>query len=176
MNHNFKIKIPKPCHEDWNLMTPNQKGRFCKTCVKTVIDFTKKNNNQLHDFFSNTTNENICGVFNKKQLDSITIEIPQETFNYKYSFNKLFILALFLTMGVTLFSCKYPDGKTQKIENVIILDSIKKKKDSIIHVGIEETKIPITGKIEVIETVGEIIIEDVEEEEIIEDLIFGKLR
>ena len=48
---------------------------------------------------------------------------------------KLFLLALLLTMGTTLMSCKYDDGKKQKIDNVILIDSIEKveeKKNSII--------------------------------------------
>lgn len=35
------IRIENPCHENWNLMSRNQKGRFCDSCNKTVIDFSK---------------------------------------------------------------------------------------------------------------------------------------
>lgn len=36
----FKIEIQNPCHEDWNTMTPEAKGRFCGSCEQIVIDFT----------------------------------------------------------------------------------------------------------------------------------------
>ncbi|WP_157588794.1 hypothetical protein [Psychroserpens burtonensis] len=45
------INIPKPCHEDWNQMTTQQKGRHCSSCEKTVIDFTSKTNEQIVKIF-----------------------------------------------------------------------------------------------------------------------------
>lgn len=38
-----KVSIPKPCYENWNSMSIDEKGRFCSVCAKTVIDFTKMN-------------------------------------------------------------------------------------------------------------------------------------
>lgn len=32
----MKISIPKPCNENWNEMTPDQQGAFCKVCSKVV--------------------------------------------------------------------------------------------------------------------------------------------
>lgn len=28
----YEIKIPKPCNEKWNAMTPTEKGAFCSNC------------------------------------------------------------------------------------------------------------------------------------------------
>jgi len=126
MNSKFKITIPKPCHQDWNKMTQKEKGRFCSSCSKTVVDFTKKSTKEITDYLTKNKDTRVCGHFYKKQLDSITIEIPQITFNQELSFQKLFILALFFVMGTTLFSCQYADGKKQKIQDVIIVDTINK--------------------------------------------------
>ncbi|MEE9406792.1 MAG: hypothetical protein V3V28_01830 [Polaribacter sp.] len=125
MNSKFKITIPKPCHENWNKMSPKEKGRFCSSCAKTVVDFTKKTIEDIQNYLVENKNEQVCGHFYKKQLDAIVIEIPQITFQQQLSFQKLFILTLFFLMGTTLFSCQYNDGKKQKIENVILQDSIK---------------------------------------------------
>lgn len=125
MNSKFKISIPKPCHENWNTMTLRKKGRFCGSCSKTVVDFTKKSTEEIQGYLVENKNQQVCGHFYKKQLDTIVIEIPQITFQQQLSFQKLFILALFFVMGTTLFSCQYSDGKKQKIENVILKDSIK---------------------------------------------------
>jgi hypothetical protein len=35
------VHIPKPCHEDWERMSPNQRGRHCAVCDKTVVDVTR---------------------------------------------------------------------------------------------------------------------------------------
>ena len=126
MNSKFKISIPKPCHENWNKMTPKEKGRFCSSCSKTVVDFTKKSTKEIQDYLVENKKQRVCGHFYKKQLDTIVIEIPQVTFQQQLSFQKLFILALFFVMGTTLFSCQYSDGKKQKIENVVIIDTLKK--------------------------------------------------
>ena len=32
------MHIAKPCHEDWNRMSPNDQGRHCAACEKTVVD------------------------------------------------------------------------------------------------------------------------------------------
>lgn len=56
--HQNNITIPKPCHQNWDKMTPNEQGRFCNSCAKTVVDAThltndaiwekhKQNNNSL---------------------------------------------------------------------------------------------------------------------------------
>lgn len=34
------MHIAKPCHEDWNRMSPNDQGRHCAVCEKTVVDLT----------------------------------------------------------------------------------------------------------------------------------------
>lgn len=64
-----KIHIPEPCGADWNLMTPNQQGRFCSSCDKTVIDFTKMPHPEIQKYFSaNSGKERICGHFNLNQV------------------------------------------------------------------------------------------------------------
>lgn len=70
----FKIQIPKPCHEDWNKMSANEQGRFCGSCCKTVVDFTKMNEAELKAFFlTKKKEEKVCGQFNTNQ---VTAYIP----------------------------------------------------------------------------------------------------
>ena len=42
-----KIRIQNPCNENWNSMLPDKKGRFCNSCNKTVVDFTKMKNTEI---------------------------------------------------------------------------------------------------------------------------------
>ncbi len=172
MNSKFKITIPKPCHENWNTMTPKEKGRFCGSCAKTVVDFTKKTTEEIQDYLVENKNQRVCGHFYKKQLDTIVIEIPQVTCQQQLSFQKLFVLALLFVMGTTLFSCQYSDGEKQKIENVILVDTLKKVEENIDSLTIFNPKdsiikpvimglpsLPITG--DIITTVGELPVEDI---------------
>ncbi|TCP27870.1 TonB-like protein [Tenacibaculum skagerrakense] len=127
---NYKISIPEPCHENWDEMTINDKGRFCSSCSKTVIDFTKKESKQIQEYLKKHQEERICGHFFKKQLDSIVIELPESIFERELSFHKLFVIVLVFVMGTTLLSCN-TEGKIQKIEHVTLIDSVKKAKKSI---------------------------------------------
>ncbi len=61
------ISIPTPCHEDWNAMHPNELGRHCDSCVKTVVDFTTWHPQAILQHLK--SNENVCGKFNVEQLN-----------------------------------------------------------------------------------------------------------
>ena len=64
----YKISIPEPCHEDWNKMTPNEKGRFCDSCEKTIIDFSNYSKTELAKRIN--SGENMCGRFKPEQLNT----------------------------------------------------------------------------------------------------------
>ncbi|WP_299894696.1 energy transducer TonB [uncultured Aquimarina sp.] len=127
MEKYYKITIPKPCHKDWDVMTPSEKGRFCGSCHKTVVDFTKLSNTQIQDYLHEHKHEKVCGHFRKTQLDTIHITIPIKVMQTRYSFRKTFLLALLIAMGTTLMNCTNTEGKKQKIETVTVI----KKQDSI---------------------------------------------
>ncbi len=61
------LQIPTPCHEDWNKMTPNQQGRHCDSCCRTVVDFQLMTDQQILNYFTKSSG-NICGRFTDDQL------------------------------------------------------------------------------------------------------------
>ncbi|WET50635.1 hypothetical protein PYS58_05760 [Chryseobacterium indologenes] len=63
----MKITIPKPCHENWDNMTPDEKGKFCSVCSKTVHDFTGFSDEELINTFN--SDKDICGRFREDQLE-----------------------------------------------------------------------------------------------------------
>ena len=68
-------------------MKPDENGRFCMSC-STVVDFTAMLPDEIQHFF--IQNENICDRFKKSQLDSVTIQIPNDhlihyQFHFKYA-------------------------------------------------------------------------------------------
>ncbi|MBZ4036175.1 energy transducer TonB [Flavobacterium sp. 17A] len=121
MERNLKITIPEPCQENWDKMTPNENGRFCLSCSKTVIDFTTMLPEEIKHFFIQNENEKVCGRFRKSQLDSITIQIPSKVLYSQTNYHKMFLLALFVAMGTTLFSCADKDGKKKKIDTIEVV-------------------------------------------------------
>ncbi|MCW3086446.1 MAG: hypothetical protein JWP12_3812 [Bacteroidetes bacterium] len=111
----IKISIPKPCHENWNEMTPNEKGSFCMKCAKTVVDFTKKTTEEIRDFLTEQRGNKICGRFMNDQLEGtpkpIDLLIPIHLLPKKLSFRKAFVFAVFIAFGTTLFSCSTQQGE-----------------------------------------------------------------
>jgi hypothetical protein len=123
MERNYKISIPEPCSEDWNEMTPNKNGRFCMSCSKTVVDFSSMLPEEIQQYILSNQGNKICGKFKKSQLDSITIQIPSKVLYTQTHFHKMFLLALFIAMGSTLFSCQNKEGNKQKIEKIEIIEN-----------------------------------------------------
>jgi len=121
MERKHKITIPEPCHEDWSKMTPNENGRFCMSCSKTVVDFTSMMPEEIQHFFIQNQNNKICGRFRKSQLESITIQIPSRILYAQTNYYKMFLLALFVAMGTTLFSCADKNGNKKKIDKVEVV-------------------------------------------------------
>jgi hypothetical protein len=66
-NEMVQLNILQPCHEDWQQMTPAEKGRFCGQCKKTVVDFTSMPDEDLLAYFKQETGKT-CGRFFEQQL------------------------------------------------------------------------------------------------------------
>jgi len=133
MKPHYTLSIPKPCHEDWSKMTPNEKGRFCQSCYKTVVDFTKMNTEGIQNYIHNNRNQRICGHIKQSQLDSINLKIPEAILYSNLSFHRLFLLAVLFSMGMTLFNCEDKKGKIRKIETIEIVDNHQKSIDTILN-------------------------------------------
>lgn len=73
----IKITIPKPCHENWNGMTPEAQGRFCHSCQKSVIDFTQWPDRSIAEKIH--SGGNLCGRFLNSQPDRELIVPKQES-------------------------------------------------------------------------------------------------
>jgi hypothetical protein len=136
MRTSLKINIPKPCHEDWNKMTVQQKGRHCKSCDKLVFDFTRSTDEQIVKTF--LEKGNVCGRFKSTQLNKELLLTRKEKNNYlSYVASTLFAFLSFGTQDVEA------QGKPQivKVASSQSTTINKKKETSIRH-----TK-PVSGTI-----------------------------
>jgi hypothetical protein len=155
METKYKITVPTPCHENWDSMPPDTTGRFCSSCTKNVVDFTSKSATEIQQYFIDNQGKNTCGRFKNEQLDVVIIKIPKHILFTQVHFHKMFILALFISMGTTLFSCQDDNGDSKKIDGIELEDSNEHRTTGIvmssgyIDVSIENDSLqknPITKK------------------------------
>jgi Secretion system C-terminal sorting domain len=90
--------IPKPCHENWNKMTPEEKGRHCAVCSTVVVDFTKKTPAEVAEVVANAAGT-VCGHFNINQLDAKAqtkvFRNPLNIFNKNWKYFAMSVFGLF---------------------------------------------------------------------------------
>lgn len=123
-NSNFIIRIPEPCHEDWNSMQPDAKGKFCNSCSKSVFDFSTKTDTEIRDILVEYKDQKVCGHFKKTQIDrTLNMSINLRDLPKNISMTKAFAIALFLVFGTFLFSCTNEQG--QKVDSIEIVNSVK---------------------------------------------------
>ncbi|MBK8237384.1 MAG: hypothetical protein IPK74_17715 [Deltaproteobacteria bacterium] len=54
------LPIAAPCHEDWDAMTPVDRGRFCQSCTKKVHDLTEMTQDEAQALLDARAGERIC--------------------------------------------------------------------------------------------------------------------
>lgn len=100
---NFGIQTP--CKENWNAMTPTEKGAFCQKCASQVIDFTNKSNAEIKSTFRSLSGQAVCSRMNPNQIDSLNLEFESWKMNSKRSVQTAMLFSLIVVFGLTLFSC-----------------------------------------------------------------------
>ena len=122
MGKKIQLTIAEPCHENWDGMTPVEKGRFCGSCQKQVVDFSDMSDRQVAEFFKKPSTGSVCGRFMTDQLDR-AIEIPKKRMPWvKYFFQ--------IALPAFLVSMKVSASKTQgeiKVNKISSKDTTKKE-------------------------------------------------
>lgn len=141
----YTIDIPEPCDEGWQNMTPSQKGRFCASCQKEVIDFTQLSSSDITRKIK--SRKNLCGRFTKDQLQQ----------NYTTSsHNNLSRLGIALGLGsiITVAQPSFAQEKPIKVKteqsNVRVLGELAEtqtQNDTITITGTvtDEQGLPLAG-------------------------------
>ncbi len=124
MRKQIQLNIPTPCHESWDKMTPAEKGKFCSSCKKEVIDFTKMSDTHLVAFFRKQTTGSVCGRFMQDQLDR-SMEIPKKRIPWiKYFFQIALPAFIMTSKGYAQGNVKTIKGKT--IPAIALKDDCRK--------------------------------------------------
>lgn len=143
----MKISINNPCHENWDAMTPNEKGAFCLSCQKTVVDFSKKTLKEIKDFFAEVPQtESVCGRFEEDQLTDMSFDDFHSNFKTWHYFQKAAVV-MFFVFGLSLFgdAQNRPDIHVKMGTVAYVPDSIRiKPVNDTTHV-----KQPVKGKVKV---------------------------
>jgi hypothetical protein len=106
------IQIQTPCSEDWNAMKPNEKGAFCQSCAKNVLDLTRMSTSEIHSVLRQNQYESICTRIQNRQLDALNHEYDRWSRGTRFHMQRAMVASLLIVFGLTLFSCT--DEQQQK--------------------------------------------------------------
>ncbi|MFD2564996.1 carboxypeptidase-like regulatory domain-containing protein [Aquimarina rubra] len=72
MKKQFSLNVKTPCTENFTNFSPTEKGGFCNSCTKEVIDFSRMDTTEIIHYFETHSTKNTCGRFNSNQLTTYT--------------------------------------------------------------------------------------------------------
>lgn len=101
----LNISIPQPCHEDWNAMTPADKGAFCAVCSKVVVDFSVMNDDEVKNYFLLNAGKRTCGRFRKSQLKGLNIVVDEQVIYTSMALWKKFLAVVVICFSAFFTSC-----------------------------------------------------------------------
>lgn len=84
-------------------MLPDETGRYCNSCKKSVIDFTIKSDEEIQQFFIGNFKQPVCGRFKNTQVQRIVIDLPQNIFSIQMPLWMQFLVGCLLIFGISIF-------------------------------------------------------------------------
>lgn len=131
------VHIPNPCSENWEMMSPQEKGRFCSVCNKCVIDFTQKQPNEILQIIDEKQDVEICGRFYDHQLNTDNKSEKVRTRFFKYipvHFQNSRIVLTVLSVILFLTGCSKQKEKSFATTGLVMIeeDSIPENKNYVI--------------------------------------------
>jgi hypothetical protein len=121
MENKIKIIISEPCSQAWNDLKKVEKGRYCASCEKVVVDFKMMTDKELLDYFKHYQGS-VCGIFNPMQLDRIIGENMTKIKPFRFSKFIASVMGLFISFSV---KAQHSDTTKTKILTEINPLSIK---------------------------------------------------
>lgn len=172
------VGIQEACSEDWNKMTPTEKGAFCMKCAKQVHDFSQRSTDEIKRTLLENKNQSLCIRMTITQEQALNAEFEAWRTRNKHQFQHLFIAALVIVFGLSLFSCEDErDRKNLSDTQVALARIIEEKQPEAVYQEetpvytppkVMEAEIVTTDPYEVVEIVQ--TPQELEEVEILSDV------
>lgn len=121
------LRLNKPCDEKWENMTPNERGSFCDSCSKNVIDFTRLSQLEISEIMKKSDG-NICARVTSTQLRTPLFNLEPERKSFRFPYPKVaagLMLASSLTVGHPV-NAETTDVKTE----FVVIDKLDLKTES----------------------------------------------
>ena len=130
----MKFHIPTACPEDWEKMKIGLTSRFCESCTKDVMDFTKMSRQEILEYLLENQGQRTCGRILPSQLDFTRRDIVVTLHQMKKRYPKHQLpMAVMLIAGMMLAGCDGSDERrVTKATEVTVLEKATKevKKES----------------------------------------------
>lgn len=111
-----KYSIEEPCHEDWDQMKPEAKGRFCGACSKTVVDFSSMSDFSIVTYLESKKNESVCGRFRPDQMEkAYVLARPHQS---AFSFD---LKAVAFGLALSTFSAIHVEAQVTPIDTTQVI-------------------------------------------------------
>jgi hypothetical protein len=99
-------------------MTPVERGAYCRSCSKEVMDFTAMSDNELLHYFEKGQHQSSCGRFRNDQLNKPLIYISPAVLLMNIPLWKKFLAALFICFSGILTSCHTKESYSNITESI----------------------------------------------------------
>ncbi len=134
----YKIIVSNSCHENWDKMLPTEKGRFCNSCAKSVVDYTRMSDTQINEILRNASG-NMCGRFTNEQLEKNYTVKPQLQLSAQRRFFQ-YLISILLTSKAF-------------VNRVIAQDTLKTEQtDSFTLIAVKDSSIVDTAAMAIEDT------------------------
>ncbi|WP_375240934.1 carboxypeptidase-like regulatory domain-containing protein [Polaribacter sp.] len=131
MKTQLQLEIKSPCKENFNLFKQTEKGGFCNSCQKEVIDFSKMTSAEIINYFKMKSTKNTCGKFSQKQIHLFK---PRRRINILTGI--AFSMISFLSIGNIHAQKNNQQKQIKKLNNITLKGTVSDNNDFLPGVSV----------------------------------------
>lgn len=144
------VQIPQPCPESWGDMQPAERGRFCGSCQKTVVDYTTLSDQELIRLLRKTS-EGSCGRFRDEQLNRPLTDTKPEQYPVWYRWVGV--------LSISLFGWHTTQAQQKQVASVSVQEPLERVRFEVDAISVrtsapDDTEWPVSGRVMSIDSAG----------------------